>query len=52
VFIEVGDNYYGHPNEQVLARLEKRGIKYYRTDKDGDIHLIMGQENKIEINSL
>lgn len=52
VFIEVGDNYYGHPSEQVLARLEERGIKYYRTDKDGDTHLIMGQENIIEINSL
>jgi len=46
-FVEVGDNYYGHPNEQVLTRLEKRGIKYYRTDKDGDIRLIMGSQKSL-----
>jgi len=44
-FIEVGDNRFGHPDEDVLARLEKRGITYYRTDKDGDIHLIIDNIN-------
>ena len=50
-FINVGFNRYGHPSIEVLERLEKRGIKYYRTDKDGDIHLIMGP-NYIQTNSL
>jgi competence protein ComEC len=39
-FIEVGDNYYGHPSEDVLTRLENKGVTYYRTDRDGDVHLI------------
>ncbi len=52
-FIEVGDNYYGHPSEDILTRLENKGVKYYRTDRDGDVHLIMGLENNIiETNSL
>lgn len=52
-FIEVGKNSYGHPNQEVLQRLENRGVTYYRTDRDGDIHLIMGNgKNSIEINSL
>ena len=42
-FINVGFNRYGHPSTEVIERLEKRGIKYYRTDVDGDVHLIMGQ---------
>lgn len=42
-FISLGlDNRYGHPHEEVLNRLEKRNIKYYRTDTDGDIVLICG----------
>lgn len=41
-FITVGYNRYGHPSGEVIERLEKRGIKYYRTDVDGDVHLIMG----------
>ena len=32
-------NSYGHPHEEVLARLEKRNIKYYRTDELGTILL-------------
>lgn len=41
--IQVGrNNFYGHPHRQTLDRLEKRGIKVYRTDMSGavgiDIH--------------
>lgn len=48
-FIQVGkDNRYGHPHSVVLERLESRGIKYYRTDTNGLIELILdGQEYKI-----
>lgn len=30
-------NQYGHPHEDVLSRLQQRGIEVYRTDTDGDI---------------
>jgi competence protein ComEC len=32
-------NKYGHPLPQILERLEKKGIKIYRTDVDGSIVL-------------
>ena len=39
-FISLGiDNSYGHPHEEVISRLEKRNIKYYRTDELGTILL-------------
>lgn len=39
--IQVGvKNRYGHPSAEVLDRLSNYGIKYYRTDLNGDIKLI------------
>ena len=35
--ISVGNNSYGHPNQDVLQRLMKNGIKTFRTDEVGDI---------------
>lgn len=35
--VSVGKNNYGHPNGEVLTRLEKAGSKVMRTDKGGDI---------------
>lgn len=36
--ISVGEkNRYGHPGEEVIKRLEERGIQIFRTDKDGAI---------------
>ena len=37
--ISVGENSYGHPNEEVLERLNRLGIKILRTDLEGDIVL-------------
>ncbi len=45
-FIEVGSkNKFGHPHLDVLSRLEKSGIKYYRTDLDGTMGLISDGES-------
>ncbi|MEK7537101.1 MAG: ComEC/Rec2 family competence protein [Patescibacteria group bacterium] len=39
-FISLGkNNSYGHPHDEVTGRLEKRNIKYYRTDELGTILL-------------
>jgi len=36
--ISVGEkNRYGHPGEEVIKRFEERGIRIFRTDKDGAI---------------
>jgi len=41
-FIEVGvDNKFGHPAQSTIERLEGKQIKYYRTDEDGTIELIL-----------
>lgn len=35
--ISVGDNSYGHPHNETLAKLERVNSKIYRTDKDGNV---------------
>ena len=35
--ISVGDNSYGHPNQETLNRLYDAGCKVFRTDQDGTI---------------
>jgi len=38
--ISVGNNNsYGHPNEVILERLKKLGVKIFRTDNEGDVVL-------------
>lgn len=43
--IEVGENDYGHPNNEVLARLNNFGIETLRTDQDGDIKIFSDGNN-------
>jgi beta-lactamase superfamily II metal-dependent hydrolase len=47
--ISVGaENRYGHPAQQTLDRLQKSGVKVYRTDLNGDI-AIVSDGNTFEI---
>ena len=39
--IGVGKNSFGHPNKEVLDRLEKFGVEVKRTDKDGDVWMVL-----------
>jgi len=45
-FIEVGSrNSYGFPHPEVIERLDDFGIKYYRTDIDGTVELVLDGKN-------
>ena len=52
--IQVGNNNYGHPHQEILDKLTSRNIKVYRTDLDGTIKLISDGTNiefkKLETN--
>ena len=46
--IGVGENNrFGHPNGEVVERLEKSGAKVYRTDEDGEIFLQIDRRGRI-----
>lgn len=46
--ISVGkDNMYGHPHKEVINRLNKYNIEYFRTDISGDIIMISDGEDII-----
>ena len=42
--ISVGYNSYGHPDAEVLERFSAYGYTVYRTDRNGDITIRIGQE--------
>jgi competence protein ComEC len=42
------DNPYGHPNPELLVRLETAGVRILRTDRDGAVHILTDGE-KLEI---
>lgn len=43
------DNKFGHPNENVLKRLQNLNCKIYRTDEAGEISIIIDSKGKIKI---
>ena len=48
--IGVGENNkFGHPNDDVINRLENIGSKIYRTDKMGEISIFVDKKGKIKI---
>lgn len=45
--IGVGENNkFGHPNNEVIKRLEERKVKIYRTDQMGEITIIITPKRK------
>lgn len=48
--ISVGEgNDYGHPHQEVLDKLERMGIPYYRTDENGTVHILLnGKKVQVE----
>lgn len=42
--ISVGDNNFGHPNNDVIERLKTQGAVVYRTDQEGTIEMISDGE--------
>jgi competence protein ComEC len=42
------DNPYGHPNPELLERLETAGVRILRTDRDGAVHILTDGE-RLEI---
>ena len=48
--IGVGENNkFGHPNTGVIKRINKYGVKIYRTDKMGEIELTINRKGKMKI---
>ena len=43
------NNKFGHPNEEVIKRLENIGTKIYRTDQMGEITIIVNNQGKVTI---
>lgn len=46
------DNKFGHPNEDVIKRLQAYGNSIYRTDLQGEITIEVSKSGKIEIQSI
>ena len=48
--IGVGEkNTFGHPNDEVIKRLEKLAVKIYRTDQMGEIKIMVNNKEKIKV---
>lgn len=45
----VGKNRYGHPSQEVIARLETAGMEVFRTDLDGDVCLDFDRRGRYRI---
>ena len=43
---------FGHPSKEIIERLEKKNIKIYRTDLNGEISIRVNKRGKIYIKSL
>jgi len=50
--ISVGKNNFGHPGESTIQRLDQRGIKVYRTDRNGAVIVRITKRGMIKIRSM
>ena len=49
--IGVGENNkFEHPHDEVIYRFQKKGIEIFRTDKNGEIEIIVNKDYEIKIN--
>lgn len=46
------NNKFGHPNDNVIERLENLGSKVYRTDQIGEISIMVDNQGKVKIKKL
>jgi competence protein ComEC len=44
VIISLGENNYGHPSEEILARFKNAGAEVYRTDVNGTVTVRLGKD--------
>lgn len=42
--VSVGKNRYGHPAAAALMRLASRGVRVMRTDREGDVRVVVGRD--------
>ena len=45
------NNNFGHPNREVLERIENLGTHIYRTDQMGEISIVIGNKGNVKIKS-
>ena len=43
-----GNNKFGHPDHEVIGRLEKNGIQIYRTDEMGEINIKISTKGEVD----
>lgn len=43
------NNKFGHPNKQVIDRLQNNGVKVFRTDLDGEVSIFVDRNGKMKI---
>lgn len=46
------NNNFGHPNDDVIQRIEKLEAKIYRTDDMGEISILVNRKGKIKIKNI
>lgn len=46
------NNKFGHPNTQVLERLESSKIKVFRTDINGEIMIYINKNGRVSVNKM
>ena len=44
------DNNFGHPNGEVINRLNECGAKIYRTDENGEVSIFINKKGRIKLN--